>query len=114
MISECDCFGLPPSMSDEEQESGCDTVDGSPASDSSGQNESPFMESRYVSHGNHGNQNREPRPARIAPATEPCKPAVRTMVVPPMRVHNNNSIADEHAVNTGDYTPTLCSELVVL
>ncbi|XP_064192229.1 LOW QUALITY PROTEIN: homeodomain-interacting protein kinase 3-like [Anguilla rostrata] len=87
----------PNSMSDEEQESGCDTVDGSPASDSSGPNESPFMESRYISD---GNRNREPRPARIAPATEPGKPAVRTMVVPPMRVHNNNSIADEHVVNT--------------
>ncbi|KAG5848868.1 hypothetical protein ANANG_G00104000 [Anguilla anguilla] len=61
----------PNSMSDEEQESGCDTVDGSPASDSSGPNESPFMESRYISD---GNRNREPRPARIAPATEPASP----------------------------------------
>ncbi|KAI1889567.1 hypothetical protein AGOR_G00164240 [Albula goreensis] len=87
----------PNSMSDDEQESGCDTVDGSPASDSSGQNDSPFMERRYISD---GNQNREPHPARVAPATEPSKPAVRTMVVPPMRVHNNNSIADEHVANT--------------
>ncbi|XP_061100602.1 homeodomain-interacting protein kinase 3 isoform X1 [Conger conger] len=86
----------PNSMSDEEQESGCDTVDGSPASDSSGPSESPFLERRYISD---SNQNREPRPARIAPVTEPCKPAVRTMVVPPMRVLNNNSIADEHAAN---------------
>ncbi|KAJ8281351.1 hypothetical protein GJAV_G00066600 [Gymnothorax javanicus] len=87
----------PNSMSDEEQESGCDTVDGSPASDSSGQNESPFMATRYISD---GNQNREPRPARVAPATDPGKPAVRTMVVPPMRVHNNNSIANDHVANT--------------
>ncbi|XP_015193712.2 homeodomain-interacting protein kinase 3a isoform X1 [Lepisosteus oculatus] len=84
----------PNSMSEDEQESGCDTVDGSPASDSSGQNDSPFMESRFLPD---TNQNRE---TRGAPETEPSKPAVRTMVVPPMRVQNNNSIADEQMANT--------------
>ena len=38
---------FPFSMSDEEQESGCDTVDGSPTSDSSG-HDSPFAESSFV------------------------------------------------------------------
>uniref|UniRef100_A0A8K9WLI4 non-specific serine/threonine protein kinase n=1 Tax=Oncorhynchus mykiss TaxID=8022 RepID=A0A8K9WLI4_ONCMY len=77
----------PNSMSDDEQESGCDIVDGSPSSDSSGPSNSPFTEQRYIAD---GNQNRGPRVACIAPVTEPRKPAVRTMVVPPMRVQNNN------------------------
>jgi homeodomain interacting protein kinase len=74
-------------MSDDEQESGCDIVDGSPSSDSSGPSNSPFTEQRYIAD---GNQNRGPRVACVAPVTEPRKPAVRTMVVPPMRVQNNN------------------------
>ncbi|XP_078142660.1 homeodomain-interacting protein kinase 3 isoform X1 [Centroberyx gerrardi] len=78
----------PNSMSDDEQESGCDTVDGSPASDSSGHSNSPFAERRYIAD---SNQNREPRVACVAPETEPSKPTVRTMVVPPMRVQNNNN-----------------------
>ncbi|XP_066556580.1 homeodomain-interacting protein kinase 3a isoform X2 [Amia ocellicauda] len=84
----------PNSMSDDEQESGCDTVDGSPASDSSGQNDSPFMESRFLPD---TNQNRE---TRVPPVTEPSKPVVRTMVVPPMRVRNNNSVAEDQMANT--------------
>ncbi|KAM3877143.1 homeodomain-interacting protein kinase 3 [Diretmus argenteus] len=76
----------PNSMSDDEQESGCDTVDGSPASDSSGHSNNPFAERRYIAN---GNQNCEPRVACVAPETEPSKPTVRTMVVPPMRVQNN-------------------------
>ena len=35
------------SMSDDEQESGCETVDGSPTSDSSG-HDSPFAENSFV------------------------------------------------------------------
>ncbi|KAJ8416260.1 hypothetical protein AAFF_G00382820 [Aldrovandia affinis] len=85
----------PNSMSDDEQESGCDTVDGSPSSDSSGRNDSPFMESRYIGD---GNQNR--KACSIGPDTRLSNPAVRTMVVPPMRVHNNNSTGDEHMGNT--------------
>ncbi|XP_045545457.1 homeodomain-interacting protein kinase 3 isoform X5 [Salmo salar] len=77
----------PNSMSDDEQESGCDIVDGSPSSDSSGPSNSPFTERRYIAD---ANQNRGPRVACVAPVTEPRKPAVRTMVVPPMRVQNNN------------------------
>ncbi|KAF7699392.1 hypothetical protein HF521_004134 [Silurus meridionalis] len=73
------------SMSEDERESGCDTVDGSPASDSSGQADSPFLESRYITE---GNQNCE---SRVDAETEISKAPVRTMVVPPMRVQNNNN-----------------------
>ncbi|XP_075693891.1 homeodomain-interacting protein kinase 3 [Rhinoderma darwinii] len=70
----------PNSMSDDEPESGCDTVDGSPSSDSSG-HESPFVKSSFVTD---TNQNAEKR------ATEKVesKPAVRTLVVPPIRIEN--------------------------
>uniref|UniRef100_A0A3Q3N1C2 non-specific serine/threonine protein kinase n=1 Tax=Mastacembelus armatus TaxID=205130 RepID=A0A3Q3N1C2_9TELE len=77
----------PNSMSDDEQESGCDTVDSSPASDTSGHSNSPFTEGHYIAH---SNQNCEPRIACVAPETEPSKPIVRTVVVPPMRIQNNN------------------------
>ncbi|KAM9409858.1 LOW QUALITY PROTEIN: homeodomain-interacting protein kinase 3 [Pholidichthys leucotaenia] len=81
----------PNSMSDDEQESGCDTVDdASPASHSSGRGNSPFTEQRYIAD---GNQNCEPRVACVAPETEPSKPPVRTVVVPPMRVQNSNNHA---------------------
>uniref|UniRef100_A0A667XVL9 non-specific serine/threonine protein kinase n=1 Tax=Myripristis murdjan TaxID=586833 RepID=A0A667XVL9_9TELE len=92
----------PNSMSDDEQESGCDTVDGSPASDSSGHSSSPFTEQRYIAG---SNQNCEPRVACVAPETEPSKPPVRTMVVPPMRVQNNNNPAISET--TGN-TESLC------
>ncbi|XP_068586471.1 homeodomain-interacting protein kinase 3 [Cebidichthys violaceus] len=79
----------PNSMSDDEQESGCDTVDSSPTSDASdGHSNSPFARQRFITD---GNQNREPRVACVAPETEPSKPTVRTVVVPPMRAHNNNN-----------------------
>uniref|UniRef100_A0A3Q1H034 non-specific serine/threonine protein kinase n=1 Tax=Anabas testudineus TaxID=64144 RepID=A0A3Q1H034_ANATE len=78
----------PNSMSDDEQESGCDTVDSSPASEASGHSNSPFTERRYITD---SNQNCEPRVACVAPETEPSKPTVRTVVVPPMRVQNNNN-----------------------
>ncbi|KAG7250629.1 hypothetical protein CRUP_023616, partial [Coryphaenoides rupestris] len=77
------------SMSDDEQENGCDAVDGSPPSDCSAHSSSPFPESPpYIAD---GNRNCQPRVACVAPATEPGKPAVRTMVVPPMVVYNNNN-----------------------
>ncbi|CAL8243453.1 unnamed protein product [Lota lota] len=78
------------SMSDDEPESGCDTVDGSPASDCSAHSSSsPFQERPpYIAV---GNQNCQPRVACVAPETEPGKPIVRTMVVPPMVLHNNNN-----------------------
>ncbi|CAJ0948110.1 unnamed protein product [Ranitomeya imitator] len=70
----------PNSMSDDEPESGCDTVDGSPSSDSSG-HDSPFVKSSFVTD---TNQNTEKR------ATEKTenKPAVCTLVVPPIRIEN--------------------------
>lgn len=86
-------------MSDDEQESGCDTVDSSPASD--GHSNSPFIERRYVAN---SNQNCEPRVACVAPETEPSKPTVRTVAVPPMRVQNNNNstAVSETPGNTGN------------
>ncbi|XP_041073973.1 homeodomain-interacting protein kinase 3-like isoform X1 [Polyodon spathula] len=91
----------PNSMSDDEHESGCDTVDGSPASDSSGQNDSPFMEQGFLGDANQNTEARAPQEA------EPIKPAARTMVVPPMRVQNNNPTAEERMANTG----TTCQSL---
>lgn len=90
------------SMSDDEQESGCDTVDSSPASHTSGHSNSPFTERRYIAD---SNQNCEPCVACVAPETEPSKPTVRTVVVPPMRVQNNNNnnpaVSETHG-NTGN------------
>uniref|UniRef100_A0A3B4GMK9 non-specific serine/threonine protein kinase n=1 Tax=Pundamilia nyererei TaxID=303518 RepID=A0A3B4GMK9_9CICH len=92
----------PNSMSDDEQESGCDTVDSSPASHTSGHSNSPFTERRYIAD---SNQNCEPCVACVAPETEPSKPTVRTVVVPPMRVQNNNNnnpaVSETHG-NTGN------------
>lgn len=83
-------------MSDEEQESGCDTVDGSPTSDSSG-HDSPFAESSFVGD---THQNTELGTS----ANTETKPAVRTVVVPPMGLENG-LIADEHMANTGKLSP---------
>uniref|UniRef100_A0A665TJS2 non-specific serine/threonine protein kinase n=1 Tax=Echeneis naucrates TaxID=173247 RepID=A0A665TJS2_ECHNA len=74
----------PNSMSeDDSHESGCDTVEGSPTSNTSG---SPRGNShyRYLDNSNHNNC-RSPR-------------GVRTMVVPPMRVQNNNSQGTQERV----------------
>ncbi|XP_075423489.1 homeodomain-interacting protein kinase 3 isoform X1 [Ascaphus truei] len=70
----------PNSMSDDEPESGCDTVDGSPSSDSSG-HDSPFVKSSFVGD---TNQNTE---ARTSENTE-SKPTARSVVVPPIRIEN--------------------------
>ncbi|KAJ8248948.1 hypothetical protein GJAV_G00229520 [Gymnothorax javanicus] len=82
----------PNSMTDGEQESGCETVEGSPGSDSSGQNESPFAERRYIGS---GNQN---HPARLngrrrVPERRPGRPGPRTVMMPSMLTQNNNSIS---------------------
>uniref|UniRef100_A0A8C2GGK1 non-specific serine/threonine protein kinase n=1 Tax=Cyprinus carpio TaxID=7962 RepID=A0A8C2GGK1_CYPCA len=79
----------PSSISEDDgHESGCETVDGSPPSDSSlGPHDSPFPERRFLTN---QNQNQEPQARRGHPSTAPNKPAVRTVVVPPMRVLNNN------------------------
>ncbi|XP_073900165.1 homeodomain-interacting protein kinase 3 isoform X4 [Castor canadensis] len=81
----------PNSMSDEEQESGCDTVDGSPTSDSSG-HDSPFVESNFVED---TPQNTE----IVTSADTETKPAVCTVVVPPMGIDSGLS-AEEHMANT--------------
>ncbi|XP_041852336.1 homeodomain-interacting protein kinase 3a isoform X2 [Melanotaenia boesemani] len=81
----------PNSMSeDDSHESGCDTVEGSPTSDTS---TSPRGNSayRYLN-----NNNRPPLAAMVAPLPSPTEQGrrprgVRTMVVPPMRVQNNNN-----------------------
>uniref|UniRef100_A0A672P6J4 non-specific serine/threonine protein kinase n=1 Tax=Sinocyclocheilus grahami TaxID=75366 RepID=A0A672P6J4_SINGR len=73
----------PNSMSEDERESGCDTVDGSPASVSSCRADSPFLEATYI---NDNNQNCK---ANGTTQAESTKLPVRTMVVPPMRVQNN-------------------------
>ncbi|XP_042197449.1 homeodomain-interacting protein kinase 3 isoform X2 [Callorhinchus milii] len=95
----------PNSMSDDEQESGCDTVDGSPASESSEQAESPFLEERFLQD---ANENTE---ARNVKGTESIKPAVLTMVVPPMRVQNNNSISETDFSEQVANTDTMCQSL---
>uniref|UniRef100_A0A8C5TN02 non-specific serine/threonine protein kinase n=2 Tax=Malurus TaxID=55806 RepID=A0A8C5TN02_9PASS len=81
------------SMSDDEQESGCDTVDGSPSSDSSG-HDSPFVENGFV---DNNNKNKEAR-ASVNPET---KSTVCTVVVPPMRLENRLHL-EEQMVNTGE------------
>ncbi|XP_033844254.1 homeodomain-interacting protein kinase 3 isoform X1 [Periophthalmus magnuspinnatus] len=75
------------SMSEDEQESGCDTVDSTPTSDT-GHTNSPFPEESFIAD---TNQNCEPRVACVAPETEPSKPQIRTVAVPPMRIQNNNT-----------------------
>ncbi|KAG7214870.1 hypothetical protein INR49_005139 [Caranx melampygus] len=89
------------SMSEDDgHESGCDTVEGSPASDTS---TSPRGNShyRYLDNSNH---NSCPALASMvaplpSPAVQGRSPrGVRTMVVPPMRVQNNNSQGTEERV----------------
>lgn len=80
------------SMSDDEQESGCDTVDGSPTSDSSG-HDSPFVEDGFVTN---TNKNKEAR-ASVNPET---KSTVCTVVVPSMSLENRLHL-DEQMVNAG-------------
>lgn len=77
---------------DDGHESGCDTVEGSPTSDTS---TSPHGNIPYRYLGNNNHNNRAPLAAMVAKLTAPViqgrRPrGVRTMVVPPMRVQNNN------------------------
>lgn len=88
----CNTLLFSDSISDDEQESGCDTVDGSPSSDSSG-HDSPFVENGFV---DNNNKNKEAR-ASVNPET---KPTVCTVVVPPMRLENRLHL-EEQMVNTG-------------
>ncbi|XP_003214750.2 homeodomain-interacting protein kinase 3 isoform X1 [Anolis carolinensis] len=84
----------PNSMSDDEQESGCDTVDGSPSSDSSG-HDSPFLENGFA-------EDTAENPETRTSANLEAKPAVCTVVVPPMRIQNrlNADAQITNAVNT--------------
>ncbi|XP_068168549.1 homeodomain-interacting protein kinase 3-like isoform X2 [Antennarius striatus] len=91
----------PNSMSEDDgHESGCDTVEGSPVSDTSA---SPRGDGtyRYLDNGNH--DNRPPLGSMVAPRPSPAGQGrgprgVRTMVVPPMRVQNNNTQGKEERV----------------
>ncbi|XP_078405528.1 homeodomain-interacting protein kinase 3a isoform X1 [Cetorhinus maximus] len=96
----------PNSMSEDEPESGCDTVDGSPTSESSGQNESPFLEERFLQDA--ANQNSGSMNSK---GTDSTKPAVRTMVVPPMRVQNSNSISVTDLSEQVSNADTTCQSL---
>uniref|UniRef100_A0A8C8EU15 non-specific serine/threonine protein kinase n=1 Tax=Oncorhynchus tshawytscha TaxID=74940 RepID=A0A8C8EU15_ONCTS len=88
----------PNSMSEDDGHgSGCETVDGSPASDSS-QSHSPYLGSRYL--GNHNHQSLGMTTRGMDPENEPSKLPVRTMVVPPMRVVQNNNNMDQHIDRT--------------
>lgn len=89
----------PNSMSDEEQESGCDTVDGSPTSDSSGHG-SPFAERSFVE------DTHQDTELGTSANTE-TKPAVCTVVVPPMGLENG-LIAHEHMANSD----SICQPLI--
>ncbi|XP_053091243.1 homeodomain-interacting protein kinase 3a isoform X3 [Pangasianodon hypophthalmus] len=81
----------PNSMSEDDgHESGCDTVDGSPASDT---HSSPFAERRFLN----TNQKQEVEIRRSNTRTEmQIKPVIRTVVVPPLRVINNNNNQQQH------------------
>ncbi|XP_078113854.1 homeodomain-interacting protein kinase 3-like isoform X3 [Sander vitreus] len=91
----------PNSMSEDDgHESGCDTVEGSPTSDTSTSphGNRPY---RYLDNSNHNK--RSPLAAIVAPMPYPAVQGrsprgVRTMVVPPMRVQNNNSQGTEERV----------------
>uniref|UniRef100_A0A672PWZ2 non-specific serine/threonine protein kinase n=1 Tax=Sinocyclocheilus grahami TaxID=75366 RepID=A0A672PWZ2_SINGR len=90
----------PSSISEDDgHESGCETVDSSPPSDSSlGPHDSPFPERRFLTN---QNQNRKPQARRGHPNTVLNKPAVRTVVVPPMRVLNNNHHPNNEQLTIG-------------
>uniref|UniRef100_A0A8D3B0E8 non-specific serine/threonine protein kinase n=1 Tax=Scophthalmus maximus TaxID=52904 RepID=A0A8D3B0E8_SCOMX len=99
----------PNSMSEDDgHESGCETVEGSPASDTSTSPRGHNSHYRYLDNGNHNN--RPPLASMVAPLPTPAVQGrtphgVRTMVVPPMRVQNNsNSQATEERVQrTGQW-----------
>lgn len=91
---------------DDGHESGCDTVEGSPTSDTS---TSPRVNNtyRYLDNSNHNNH--PPLAAMVAPLPSPAVQGrsprgVRTMVVPPMRVqHNSTQGTDERVQRMGQW-----------
>lgn len=82
-------------MSDDEQESGCETVDGSPTSDSSG-HDSPFAESSFVEDTPHNTE------LGTCADTE-AKPVAGTAVESAVGIESGLN-ADEHMTNTGKLT----------
>lgn len=95
------------SMSEDDgQESGCDTVEGSPTSDTS---TSPHGNNtyRYLDNSNHSKL--PSLPAMVAPLPSPAVQSlsmrsIRTMVVPPMTLQNNNSQGtEEQAQRAGEF-----------
>ncbi|XP_069479680.1 homeodomain-interacting protein kinase 3 isoform X2 [Ambystoma mexicanum] len=89
----------PNSMSEDEPESGCDTVDGSPTSDSSG-HDSPFVESSFVED---TNQNTETQSSN----NSETKPAICTVVVPPLRIETDS--LNSHQLSNTD---AVCQPLI--
>lgn len=82
---------------DDGPESSCDTVEGSPTSERS---TSPQGNNTFHYLGNSNRNNRPPLAAMVAPMPPPAvqnrRPCnIRTMVVPPMTVQNNNSQGTE-------------------
>lgn len=89
-VTDFFCLCVTSMSEDDGHESGCDTVDGSPASDTLS---SPFPETRFLN----TNQKQEAETRRSNMRTETTiKPAVRTVVVPPLRVINNNNNQQQH------------------
>ncbi|XP_077599718.1 homeodomain-interacting protein kinase 3a [Stigmatopora nigra] len=86
-------FKRPNSMSEDDgQESGCETIEGSPTSNTS---TSPHGNSSYSFLNNSNHNSRPTSGAVVAPLPSPAMHGrsprdTRTMVVPPMRVQNNN------------------------
>ncbi|KAG7268135.1 hypothetical protein CRUP_010089, partial [Coryphaenoides rupestris] len=86
--------------------SGCETVEGSPKSDTS---TSPRSNGPYRYHGNGNRNNRPPLATIVAGLAAPVaqgRSALRTMVVPPMRVQNNNN----YSVGTEGRSSRMASE----
>ncbi|XP_062856885.1 homeodomain-interacting protein kinase 3a isoform X2 [Trichomycterus rosablanca] len=81
----------PNSMSEDDgHESGCDAVDGSPASDI---HSGLFPEKRFLN----TNQKQKAEEQRVNTSiVTQTRPAVRTVVVPPLRVINNNHQQQQH------------------
>uniref|UniRef100_A0AAV2L372 non-specific serine/threonine protein kinase n=1 Tax=Knipowitschia caucasica TaxID=637954 RepID=A0AAV2L372_KNICA len=92
----------PNSMSEDDgHESGCETVEGSPTSDASA---SPRGNSSYHFLDSNSNHSNHSALAAVAPLSAPASQnraprGVRTMVVPPMRVHNNPTRGTEDRVH---------------
>lgn len=98
---------------DEGQESGCDTIEGSPTSDTSTSTHGNDTY-RYLDNSHHSNL--PSLPSMVAPPPSPAVQSqsmrsVRTMVVPPMALQNNNSQGtEEHAQRAGQW---ICFHTVV-